>query len=450
MSLHGQFRLRVSRRDWLRISLGAAAGGMVSTSWLRRLAAEEAVNKQHKRRCILLWMSGGPSQMHTFDLKPGTHNGGPFEAIETAAPGVRISEHLPKLAEWTHRMALIRSMSTKEGDHERATFLLRTGYLPSGPVHYPCVGSFLSKELADESSELPNFISIARVRGVSRNAFGPGFLGPSYAPFIVGESGRPDPGGYDAALRVRNMELPPGVTSERSSARLGLLDNFESSFLASRPGVTTESHKNAYDRAVRMMASEANRAFHLEEEKPEVREAYGRNSFGQGCLLARRLIERDVPFVEVTLSGVTGNVAAGWDTHVNNFESVRILSGALDAAWAALMRDLQDRGLLDSTLIVWMGEFGRTPKINDNTGRDHFPSAWSTVLAGGPVKGGSVVGRTSDDGMSVEDRPVSVPDLLSTVCLALGVDPMSQNMSNLGRPIRLVEPEAQPITEILG
>lgn len=444
-----QFQLQISRRDWLRISLGAATAPPSST-WLRRLAADEAVAKQGKRKCILLWMSGGPSQMDTFDLKPGTDNGGPFQAIETSAPGVRISEHLPQVAKWTHRMAIVRSMSTREGDHERATYLLRTGYLPSGPVQYPSMGSVLSKELQSDSAELPNYISIAPTRGISPSSFGPGFLGPSYAPLIVGETGLPNGDGYDANLKVRNLELPLGISAKRSDARLGLLQGFEESFRSTRPGVTTDSHKSAYDRAVRMMSSHAKQAFRLSEEKVDVRDRYGRTPFGQGCLLARRLVERDVPFVEVTLSGVNSNGVLGWDTHADNFENVRRLCEVLDPAWASLMHDLQERGLLDSTLVVWMGEFGRTPKINENTGRDHFPNAWSTVLAGGPIKGSSVVGRTSDDGMAVEERPVSVPDLLSTVCLTLGVDPMGQNMSNFGRPIRLVEPEAKPIQEIIA
>jgi uncharacterized protein (DUF1501 family) len=195
------------------------------------------------------------------------------------------------------------------------------------------------------------------------------------------------------------------------------------------------------------MRSEAAKALDLDDEPAEVREAYGRNRFGQGCLLARRLVERGVPFVEVTLGGVG---AASWDTHAGNFETVKELSGILDPAWASLMAELKARGLLESTTIVWMGEFGRTPKINDNTGRDHYPNAWTTVLAGGGIRAGQVVGRTSADGTTVEERPVSVADLLATVYTALGIDPMTQNVSNVGRPIRLVDPAAVAIREIVG
>ncbi|HEX5272291.1 MAG TPA: DUF1501 domain-containing protein, partial [Gemmataceae bacterium] len=220
-------------------------------------------------------------------------------------------------------------------------------------------------------------------------------------------------------------------------------------FVSSRPGIAPLSHQAAYARAVRLMRTEAAKAFDLHEEPTTVRDAYGRNLFGQGCLLARRLVERGVPFVEVSLGG-TNEVPVGWDTHQDNFNQVQKLCGVLDPAWAALMSDLKQRGLLDSTLIVWMGEFGRTPKISPDKGRDHFPNAWSTVLAGGGIKGGQVIGKTSPDGMTVAERPVPATDFLSTVCRALGLDPDKQNPSNVGRPIRIVEKTAQPIKEVLA
>jgi uncharacterized protein (DUF1501 family) len=197
-----------------------------------------------------------------------------------------------------------------------------------------------------------------------------------------------------------------------------------------------------------MMKSESARAFKLEEENDKLRERYGKNLFGQGCLLARRLVERGVPFVEVTLANAPG-APGGWDTHNNNFDGVKSLCSILDPAWATLMDDLKQRGLLETTTVVWMGEFGRTPRINQGRGRDHFPNAWSVVVGGGGIKGGQTVGRTSPDGMSVEDRKVSTPDLLATMCKAVGIDPMKQNLSNVGRPIRIVDKSARPITEIL-
>jgi hypothetical protein len=311
----------------------------------------------------------------------------------------------------------------------------------------------VSKELGRGDAPLPNFVSIAPFRFFRTSAFGPGFLGPQYAPLIVGESAfRPnqaDAAGYEKALKVQDLDLPKDVGQAHADARIELLQGLQSEFLAGRPGIAAQSHQAAYDRAVRLMRTEAANAFNLEEEKSALRDAYGRNLFGQGCLLARRLVECGVPFAEVTLGGVNGG-AFGWDTHTNNFEQVKALSGVLDAAWGTLMTDLKERGLLDSTLIVWMGEFGRTPRINASNGRDHFPNAWSTVLAGGGIKGGGAVGKTSRDGSAVEERAVTVQDFLATICEALGIDSMKQNQSNVGRPIRIVDKSANPIKEIVA
>jgi len=445
---------RLSRRDWLRLSAVGAVGASMS-GWLETLAADTAADPQRKRACILLWMNGGPSQMDTFDLKPGHANGGPFRAIDTSAPGLRISEHLPTVAKYGHRMAVIRGMSTKEADHGRATFVMRTGYNPTGPIQYPGVGSLLSKELGDADAPLPNCVAIAPYRFFNPAAYGPGFLGPQYAPLIVGDNvqfrqpGQPDPKAeedYGKLLRVQDVDVAEDVGAAHADARLDLLQQMEGDFVRRHPGVAPRSHQTAYDRAVRLMRTAAAKAFDLDEEPSVVRDAYGRSLFGQGCLLARRLVERGVPFVEVTLAGAGG---AGWDTHAQNFDGVRNLSTMLDPAWGTLMSDLDVRGLLDTTLIVWMGEFGRTPKINPQQGRDHFPTAWSTVLAGGGIRGGQAVGKTGPDGMEVVERPVKVPDFLATVCMALGVDPLKYNTSNVGRPIRIADKTAMPITEVL-
>jgi hypothetical protein len=445
----------LSRRDWLKLS----AAGVVSYSlsgWLQNLAHAAAAHPGRKRSVILLWMNGGPSQMDTFDLKPGHANGGPFKERSTAVPGIRISEHLPQIARHMDRMAIIRSMFTKEADHGRATYQMRTGHLPGGPVQYPTLGSLFSKEMEQPGAELPSFVSIAPYRFFSPAAYGPGFLGPQYAPLVVGENQQsliPIPGqqrGYDEdALKVRDVDLPPGVGAARAAARLRLLGQMQEDFLESRSSISSQSQRSAYQRAVTLMRSSATTAFNLDEEKKELRDRYGRNLFGQGCLLARRLVERGVPFVEVSLATV-GNLVLGWDTHINNFDAVRQLSGVLDPAWATLMDDLKERGLLESTLIVWMGEFGRTPKVNGNRGRDHWANSWSTVLAGGGIKGGQVIGKTSDDGMEVKERPINVQDFLATVAESLGLDPRKQNNSNVGRPIRLVEPTARPIKEVLA
>jgi Protein of unknown function (DUF1501) len=444
----------LTRREWLRLSATGVTAGSLS-GWLERLAAQTATDPRRRRACILLWMSGGPSQLDTFDLKPGHANGGPIKEIDTAVPGIRISEHLPKLADHLKDMVLVRSMSTKEADHGRATYLMRTGRPPGGAIDYPVLGSVVAKELESPEAELPSFVSIAPFRSLSPSAFGAGFLGPQYAPLVVGESGpgaRTPNTNLDQALKVQDLDLPGGVSARRAAARLRLLDDLETDFLAERAGVATLSHRTAYQRAVTLMRSASAKAFDLDEEPAGLRDRYGRNHFGQGCLLARRLVERGVPFVEVTLSSAPGVPGVlGWDTHQDNFESVKKLSAVLDPAWSTLLDDLRERGLLDTTLVVWMGEFGRTPKINgQRSGRDHWANAWSTVLAGGGVRGGQVVGRTSADGMAVEERPVSVPDLLATVGLALGLDITKQNDSGVGRPIRLVEPTAQPLKEVLA
>jgi hypothetical protein len=445
-----------TRRDWLRMAAGVSFCS--ASGWIEALAADTRRHPQRKRSCILLWMPGGPSQLDTFDPKPGHANGGPFKAIATSAPGVQISEHLPKLARHMDRAAVVRSMFTKEGDHNRATTLMRTGYLPQGPIRYPSFGSLFSKELMEPASEMPAFVSIAPSNFF---ATGPGFLGPQFAPMVVG-NGR-DAGAavqqtsqqmsqmsqpeFGPPLRVENLDSPAGVTTTHAEARLGLLKDLDRDFLAQRPGVPVTSHLSAYERAVRLMRAKGSEAFDLDEEPRELRLKYGRNQFGQGCLLARRLIERGVPFVEVSLSN--GQPAA-WDTHIDNFKAIAGLSESLDAGWSALVEDLRDRGMLETTLIVWMGEFGRTPKINPNNGRDHFPLAWSTVLMGGGIRGGQTIGKTAADGMSVVERPVGVGDFLATICGGLGIDPYKQNVSNVGRPIRIVDPKSSPIKEALA
>jgi Protein of unknown function (DUF1501) len=443
---------RLSRREWMKLSTAGVLGGSLS-GWLPRLAADAATNPQRKRSCILLWMDGGPSQMDTFDLKPGSANGGPFQEIQTAAEAIRFSEHLPKIAKFTDHMAIVRSMATKEGEHTRGAQLMHTGTLAQDQIQYPAIGSLLSQELNDREAVLPGFVSVGPNRAVSPLAHTPGFLGPNYAPLVVGDGGpvriQPGQGSVERSLRVQNLEQPRDVLPQHLEARVDLLEDMERDFVKSRPGAAGLSHQAAYDRAVRLMRSEAGKAFDLENEKDAVRDAYGRNLFGQGCLLARRLVEQGVPFIEVALGGLNGG-GLGWDTHTNNFDTVKSLSGVLDAAWSSLMDDLKTRGLLDTTLIVWMGEFGRTPAINPQKGRDHFPNAWSTVLAGGGIKGGQVVGKTGKNGGIVEDRPVAVADFLATICLALGVDPMKQNESNVGRPIRIVDKSANPIKEIVA
>jgi uncharacterized protein (DUF1501 family) len=424
-----------SRRDFVRMSL-ASAFGAAACPWLPRLAA--AAGKKPHKACIVLWMSGGPSQMDTWDLKPGHKNGGPYKETATPVAGLRISEHLPRLAALGKDLGIIRSMTTKEGEHGRATQLLHTGQLPSEAVAYPALGSMMAKELGDPDSDLPSYVTISPPGGAG--TVGPGFLGPKYAPMAV--SGISDNPNARANLTIDFLKPDTPVASRDQETRRRLLAEMQGDFQKRHGGSAAAAQAASYRKAQRMVDTEAKGAFRLDEERAKVREAYGRNRFGQGCLLARRLLERGVSFVEVSLDG--------WDTHANNFDMVKTLSQTLDPAFATLLRDLKDRGMLANTLVVWMGEFGRTPIINGTSGRDHFPNAWSTVLAGAGVKGGRAVGKTSKDGLSVAERPVSVADFLATVFTAVGVDPTKENQTWEGRPISLVAKGGKPIEELVG
>jgi uncharacterized protein (DUF1501 family) len=306
------------------------------------------------------------------------------------------------------------------------------------------LGSLVSKELGFPENELPNYISISPVR--FGQVGGPGFLGPEYAPLVV--SGESDDPRARADLSIENLAPPPRVDRDALQRRFAALSFLQQEFRERYSGHAAQAHQANFERAARMIESQAKNAFRLEEESADLREAYGRNRFGQGCLLARRLVERGVPFVEVTLAQVPG-AAAAWDTHGDNFNQVNTLCDVLDPAWSTLMNDLRDRKLLDSTLVIWMGEFGRTPNINPNNGRDHFPNAWSTVLGGAGIAGGQVVGDTGVDGMTVADRPITVPEFYATICAALGIDHRKENISSAGRPITIVDAVGEPVKELL-
>lgn len=437
----------LSRRDWLRVSSAGVVGYSLS-GWMQALADNTAANPQRRKACILLWMDGGPSQTDTWALKPNHPNGGDFKEIETSVPGIRISEHMPKIAKFMDKMAIIRSMDTRANDHPPGAYLLHTGYNLGGPIQYPTLGAVVAKEIGAAEATLPNFVSIAPAREVSPEAYHSGFLGPKYAPLTVGETTyEMNANEYERLLKVQDLTPSAGVANKRFDNRVELLKDLQKDFIAQRPGVPAKSHQTAYERAVKLMRTSTQKAFNLDNEPAQVRDAYGRNLFGQGCLLARRLVEQGVPFVEVTLGG-----RDNWDTHQDNFPTIKRLSLVLDAAWSQLMQDLKERGLLDSTLMVWAGEFGRTPQLSKNRnggGRDHWATGWSTVLAGGGIKGGQVIGKTSPDGMSIAERPVTAPEFLATVTKALGIDPTTMQMSNIGRPVPIVEKSAKPIAELV-
>jgi len=419
------FSEMMNRREAMKLSAAGVLGVSVS-NWFNILAAHASQTPQQTKNCILLWMDGGPSHKDTWDLRPGTDNGGPYRQIQTNVNGIQISEHFPQMARLMNHAAVIRSMSTPEGAHARAKYNLHTGYREGqGGIVYPSIGSIVSKELGSESAAMPNFVSIGN------RAYGSGFLGARHQPLVVN----------DAARGVENLRT--GINAAQFDSRVGLLDELESGFQRQHNANTAEAHRTTMQRAVTLMRDSGTQAFDITREPAASAAAYGNTAFGRGCLMARRLIEGGVKFVEVTLGG--------WDTHQNNFERVRTLSETVDPAMSSLVRDLQTRGLLDSTLVIWCGDFGRTPRINARgaqPGRDHYPRAWSSVMVGGGIRGGQVIGRTDAEAATVTDRPVSTFDYMATICQALGIDYNKQNHAPNGRPIRIVDRPATPIAQL--
>jgi uncharacterized protein (DUF1501 family) len=421
----GNLLSSLSRRDFFKLSSVGVLGTSMS-GWLNVLAARAATENLKHKSCILLWMDGGPTHKDTFDLKPGTKDAGEFKPIDTAVPGIQISEHLPKIASIMNHGAIIRSMSTGEGAHGRAKYYLHTGYKEGvGGVIYPSMGSIVSSELGNPESPMPNFVA------VGNRSYGSGFLGARHQPLNV----------VDPTKGVENLKA--AVDANQFGERVGLLEDMEQGFFRQYKAGSAKAHQTTYARAVSLMQSKQAKAFDLSQEKDSVKSAYGSGKFGEGCLLARRLVETGVSFVEVTLGG--------WDTHQNNWDKVKSLSNQVDPAVHALVNDLKERGLLDSTLIIWMGEFGRTPKINSRSakpGRDHYPRAWSSVMFGGGIKGGQVIGKTDKEGATVEERPVSAIDFMATVCKILKIDAEKKNKTPNGRPIGIVDKGARAIEQL--
>jgi hypothetical protein len=431
--------------------LGAAAGTTLS-GWLGRLAAQ-APSGHRPKSCILLWMAGGPSHIDTFDPKPDAPANirGEYRSIDTSVPGIRISEHFPKFAGLMKHAALLRGMSTQESDHKLATYHLHTGYQNrAGAVAFPSLGAVVAKELGKRDVPLPNFVCIGRG---PQEAVTSGFLGPDYQPLGV-----TDP--------VRGLDhIDPQGSAEQFDRQVDLLRQLDKSFHEAYRSSAGDAHRSAIDRTVRLMNAEQKRAFDVSEEPAAVRDVYGGpakpaaprargekvlgagpGGFGQGCLMARRLVEAGVPFVEVVMGD-----GVGWDTHRDNFPRVRELSRECDVAMSALVEDLRKRGMLETTLVVWMGEFGRTPQCGGG-GRNHWARAWSTVLVGGGIQGGQTIGKTDRDGAAVIERPVSVPDFLATVCTVLGIDYKKNNHPpGVGRPIPIVDTSkgVQVVSELL-
>ena len=334
------------RRTWLK----SAAAGVCTVSangWLPALANQVANDAKRRRHCIVLWMGGGPSQLDTFDLKPNHENGGEFKEISTNVPGIRISEHLPQLAKQADKLAIVRSLSTKEGDHTRGTHLMQTGQSPMGAINYPSMGAVFARELGDTRDALPNFISVGQGRLFSDSSMGPGFLGPRYSPLRVtgagGQFQRPSgkvnkaAAANFASMNIPGLKPPPGIDAKRMERRLELLKIHQQSFIGQHVSPAALAHKTVYEGAVQLMNGDSASAFDLSKEPEKLRREYGEGVFGQGCLLARRLIEHGAAFVEVNLDSST-TASVGWDTHSNIFESVKSLSEELDAGWATLMK----------------------------------------------------------------------------------------------------------------
>jgi len=405
----------VGRRDFLKqLSATSLAAGTLSWSDAISVSADEL--RSRGMACIVLWMQGGPSQFETFSPKPDHENGGGTKAISTSVPGIHISENLPHCAKVMDDLAIIRSMTSKEGNHQRATYFLHHGYLPMGGVKFPTLGSNVAHQIGDAANTLPSYV---RIGSRLPNSGGGGFLGVEYDPLVLQNATRPP------------QNTTPSANLPRYERRLGLLDKIQSSFAAGAGAQVVDDQRKLVDRAADMILSPSMEAFDLEAEPSELRASYGEGDFAAGCMMARRLVEHGVTFVEV--------VSRGWDTHQDNFNRVGELTSQVDQPMATLITDLKQRGMLDNTLVVWMGEFGRSPKVNPRTGRDHYPKAFNAVLAGGGVQGGQVIGSTNPAGTTVADRPVSVNDLFQSVYHTLSIDADHENISRIGRPIKLVD-----------
>jgi hypothetical protein len=404
------FGLCVSRRSMM----GAMGASFLGFSVRDLLAFAGTSHQAHAEQVILFWNGGGMSHIDTWDPKPGAPTGGEFEAIETSADGVRISEIFPELAQQMHHCALIRSIAGTQGAHERATYHLQTSYNMSANIIHPGFGSVVVHELKQQG-DLPPYVTI------SGRAPRASYLGQTCEAYFVGAPGEKDP----------YLAFPDGIAQVRGNRRLEVLNRFNSRFAAGKNDSRLASTQTSIEEAVRLMRSPALSAFDLSKVPTKTINRYGDTDFGKGCLLAKQLIDAGVRFVQVN--------RGGFDTHQNNFPAMRGHGEIMDPALASLIQDLHESGKLEKTLVIMLSEFGRTPTINKDKGRDHYPQVFSGFLAGGGVRGGTVIGSSDDEGREVKDRPVRVPDLHATFCHALGIDPTIEVMTPLQRPMKLVD-----------
>jgi len=401
----------MSRRHFMRHLAGASALVFPAFALTRTLRAHAQSLSRANKSAILIWLGGGPPTIDMWDMKPGAPTAGPFKPIDTTGD-FQICEQLPQLATQMKHLSVVRSMSTREADHERGRYYMHTGYVPNPSVEHPSYGSVIAHELEDSvpQLEIPPFVSIG---GPSE---GPGFLGMAYAPFQVNPNGQ-----------VRDVEM--NVPWQRMADRLKLLEALEARFIAEGRGSAAAEHAKVLVKTQNLLTSDQMAAFRVGSEPQPMQERYGNTTVGRGCLMARRLVEAGVPFVEVDFGG--------WDLHQNCFNTLENKLPELDQAMSALVEDLGQRGLLSSTVVMCMGEFGRTPRINGNAGRDHFARAWSVVLGGAAIRGGRAIGQTSADGTEVETDRYSSEDLMATVCKALGISLETTFTTPSGRPMKI-------------
>jgi len=414
------------RRGFLRIGSIAAFGSLSWDEVLRLRAAGPAKSPANDISVIHLWLAGGLSHLDTFDMKPASERKyrGPFAEIPSSLPGLRVSEHLPKTAKRMHKVTLVRSMTHKQSAHGAAQTLMLSGHDALPTLLAPSMGSVVAKELGARN-ELPPYVVIPQPRGNNARA---GFLGPRYNPFSAGDVNVPN-------YSVRDMDLPMGVDWARMEGRHSLLNLVDSKIRGWDSSGTFDTLDSYYQSAIDLMKSpRAKKAFDIGAEPDALRTRYGKTAMGQGCLLARRLVESGVRFVSV------GKGENAWDHHGSLFPSyANEFMPELDSAFAALLDDLEERGMLEKTLLLLTGEFGRTAEINVNNGRDHWPNCFSLVVAGAGVPGGQVIGASDAEGMYVKDHPVQVPDLMAAVFRKLGVNYESEYVSNIGRPLKIAE-----------
>jgi uncharacterized protein (DUF1501 family) len=406
----------------------AAAASMTGLNLLQQPAVAAELKKQQKR-VILLWLAGGASQLETWDPKPGADTGGPFRSIQTAVPGVRISELMPKMAQRLKHTAIIRSLNTKNGDHGSAAQTMMRGRRDEAALKYPDLGAVVARELGHADSKVPDYVAFYFATEGQNMAPGTaGFLGARYAPMEMFKGMMPE-----------NIARLPGISELDHAGRADLRELVSRRFSHGRQSGTLASHNEAYQRVRGLMASD--RLFDISREPQSMRDKYGPTLFGEQVLVARRLSEAGVPFVRVG--------RAWWDSHGQNFETHQEMVPELDHVMAALIDDLKDRGLLESTLILTLSEFGRTPAINASLGRDHFATAWSMSMTGCGVKGGACFGKTDASGNRVTDGEIGAGDLFATIYKALGINPQ-KNYYVGARPVPLTDAGTKPVKEVLA